>query len=140
MSRLTKWVNGEVWYYTKDDHFPAREMDGYESLLAMNKLAHYEDLEEQGRLIELPCKLGDTIWIVRENIHEATICRIVLNISESNNFINLDVAYEYVDWFYNDGRKAKATALCRYLSDAFLTKEEAEAKLAELKGGKADGN
>ena len=51
MSRLTKWVNGEVWYYTKDDHFPAREMDGYESLIAMNKLAHYEDLEEQGRLI-----------------------------------------------------------------------------------------
>ena len=24
------------------------------------KLAHYEDLEEQGRLIELPCRVGDT--------------------------------------------------------------------------------
>lgn len=28
----------------------------------MKKLAHYEDLEEQGRLIELPCAVGDTVW------------------------------------------------------------------------------
>lgn len=62
MSRLTKWVNGEVWYYTKDDHFPAREMDGYESLIAMNKLAHYEDLEEQDRLAVLPCPLHSRIY------------------------------------------------------------------------------
>lgn len=27
------------------------------------KLAEYEDLEEQGRLIVLPCKTGDTIYI-----------------------------------------------------------------------------
>lgn len=26
------------------------------------KLAHYEDLEEQGRLIELPCKVGDYVY------------------------------------------------------------------------------
>ena len=26
------------------------------------KLKHYEDLEEQGRLIELPCKVGDTVY------------------------------------------------------------------------------
>lgn len=29
---------------------------------ALEKLAHYEDLEEQGRLIELPCAVGDTVW------------------------------------------------------------------------------
>lgn len=28
----------------------------------IDKLAHYEDLEEQGRLIELPCAVGDTVW------------------------------------------------------------------------------
>ena len=72
-----------------------------------NELEKVVELLKADRLIELPCKVGDTVWIVRENIHEATICRIVLNISESNNFINLDVAYEYVDWFYNDGRKEK---------------------------------
>ena len=32
---------------------------------ATQKLAHYEDLEEQGRLIELPCKIGDTVYGIR---------------------------------------------------------------------------
>lgn len=27
-----------------------------------HKLKDYEDLEEQGRLIKLPCKVGDTIY------------------------------------------------------------------------------
>ena len=26
------------------------------------RLAQYEDLEEQGRLVVLPCKVGDTVW------------------------------------------------------------------------------
>ncbi len=29
-----------------------------------DKLKHYEDLEELQRLIELPCKVGDTVWVV----------------------------------------------------------------------------
>lgn len=30
--------------------------------MILEKLAEYEDLEEQGRLIKLPCKVGDTVW------------------------------------------------------------------------------
>ena len=29
----------------------------------IEKLADYEDLEEQGRLIKLPCKVGDTVYV-----------------------------------------------------------------------------
>lgn len=29
----------------------------------VNRLAEYEDLEEDGRLIKLPCKVGDKVWI-----------------------------------------------------------------------------
>lgn len=29
---------------------------------ALNKLAEYEDLEEQGRLLKLPCAVGDTVY------------------------------------------------------------------------------
>lgn len=29
-----------------------------------DRLAYYEDLEEQGRLIVLPCKVGDTLYVV----------------------------------------------------------------------------
>lgn len=28
----------------------------------IERLARYEDLEEQGRLVELPCKVGDTVY------------------------------------------------------------------------------
>ncbi len=28
----------------------------------VKKLVEYEDLEEQGRLIKLPCKVGDTVY------------------------------------------------------------------------------
>ena len=37
--------------------------EGYQKILG--KLAHYEDLEEAGRLIELPCKIGDTVYGIR---------------------------------------------------------------------------
>lgn len=30
------------------------------------KLKDYEDLEEQGLLLKLPCKVGDTIWYLQE--------------------------------------------------------------------------
>ena len=31
-----------------------------------NKLAEYEDLEEQGLLLRLPCKVGDTVYVICE--------------------------------------------------------------------------
>lgn len=33
------------------------------SIEALKKLQHYEDLQEAGRLVELPCKVGDTVWV-----------------------------------------------------------------------------
>lgn len=30
---------------------------------ALKKLAEYEDLEEQGKLIKLPCKVGDKVYL-----------------------------------------------------------------------------
>ena len=31
---------------------------------ALNRLAEYEDMEEQGLLLRLPCKMGDKLWII----------------------------------------------------------------------------
>lgn len=88
---------------------------------ALNKLSHYEDLEEQGRLIELPCKVGDTVWQIR------------------------GVEWKGYDWKYPVYDNARATEtkfnlemLPRIGKTVFLTKEEAEAKLKELKEGVVD--
>lgn len=99
------------------------------------KWLRWKELAKQGRLIELPCKAGDTVWVIRYGkVFEAKITRVVLGICNSSTYINLDVSYEFVDPFYNDGRMESMTAICRYLDDVFLTKSEAEVKLAELKG------
>ena len=38
----------------------------HDYISASYKLAHYEDLEEQGRLIELPCVPNETVWCADE--------------------------------------------------------------------------
>lgn len=62
MDRLTKRVNGIVWWYTDGDHYPVSDMDEYDTFIAMKRLVHYEDLEEEGRLIKLPCAEGDVVY------------------------------------------------------------------------------
>lgn len=84
---------------------------------AMNKLAHYEDLEEQGRLIELPCKVGDTLYWVSK-------CYL------RKQYAIAEVYYDTID----DILSAKD----EFGKTLFLTREEAEAKLAELKEGGVD--
>lgn len=121
MNRLTKWVNGEVWYYTKEDHYPAREMDGYDALIAMKRLAHYEDLEDQGRLMELPCKVGDIVWIIRnyrgiKRAQQGTIYEMYFT-----KEMKLMITVKYI------GRG-------EFGKTVFTNKEEAEAKLAEIEG------
>lgn len=73
-----------------------------------DKLKHYEDLEEQGRLIELPCKPCERVWVAN-GCHEPwqTVCS---RIHQIVNIMEIGWAIGY-------------------------TKAEAEVKLAELKGG-----
>lgn len=76
----------------------------------LTKLAEYEDLEEQGRLIKLPCKVGTDIYYIL-GIPNETPCTIDSCVFE-----------------LSDIHKIGKTL--------FLTREEAEAKLEELRGEK----
>ena len=66
MERLTeKSKSGMVWFIDRennDTRLEPCEMDSQHSRLAIQKLAEYEDLEEQGLLLKLPCKVGDTVY------------------------------------------------------------------------------
>lgn len=61
MERLTEsnpsWIDDELWER-------ACEPDCEEIDAVYRKLKEYEDLEEQGRLVQLPCKVGDTVYHV----------------------------------------------------------------------------
>ena len=131
MSRLTyKSESGMTWFVDEEGRrLEPCEMSPHHSRLAIEKLAHYEDLEEAGRLIELPCKVGDTVWIVGEP-RECVIEEI--RITPNGIFI------EYVQY----DKSPELTELWDEGSfciedigkEVFLTKAEAEVKLAELKG------
>ena len=86
------------------------------------KLGNYEDLEEQGRLIKLPCKVGDTLYRLVPNLYreyvEIKIAQFVIN----KNGIYF-ITNKGVHWSVN-----------RIGKTVFLTREEAEAKLKELRG------
>lgn len=96
-----------------------------EGYCAMEKLAEYEDLEEQGKLLKLPCKVGDEVFIpidFQNKIHQG----IVINIEYSKirkgfvariRTVDDDVCYEKFEDF---GKTV------------FLTHEEAENFLAKM--------
>ena len=74
----------------------------------LEELKSYKDLEEQGLLVRLPCKVGDTVY--------HTVNNRILEV-------------ENVDLFF----LLLSVAEGRFGRTVFLTREEAEKKLEELK-------
>lgn len=103
---------------------------------ALKKLADYEDLEEQGRLVKLPCKVGDTVWQIMvvgvqgKNIKYGIFKAIVLKISVDYQMNFLLSTITEVEKRYRN--EVTSTAIGDTM---FFTKSEAEAKLKELRGG-----
>lgn len=83
----------------------------YRNMWAMaelrEKLKRYEDYEEQGLLLRLPCKVGDTVYLVKND------GKIVARVA--------DMMFIGVLWE-------------EFGKTVFLTRTEAEAKLAEMEG------
>lgn len=78
----------------------------------LRKLKDYEDLEEQGRLVKLPCKVGDTVYKadkVREKIKQYKVIHFE---TDQVDFDNYDYCF-----------------LSHFGKTVFLTREEAEAEL-----------
>ena len=95
---------------------------------AYYKLQHYEDLEEQGRLIELPCKVGDTVYYInthnrlslfKNTVYEAKVARFVTTRYGTSIVIQIRNEYGCTELYSEDN----------YNKTVFLTKEEAEAAL-----------
>ena len=94
---------------------------------ALRKLKEYEDLEEQGLLLQLPCKVGDVVYqITRDFISEFKIKTFVCD-GKSFFFHWQCIKGIYVNVIgFHSSRIGK---------DVFLTKEEAKQALAKMKGG-----
>lgn len=132
MSRLTMTSDQGGVAFTFDLDITCKPSEAQKILRLAEKLKHYEDLEEAGRLIELPCKVGDTVWNVNEyaegfKIRPMKACCIVV---KGNN-----KKYVYLEYTDTNDYLEHGYGFDDFGYVLFLTKAEAEAKLAELKGG-----
>ena len=77
----------------------------------LEELQHYEDLEEQNRLITLPCKIGDTVYgrfqcYDGKEIRECKVIgiRACQFKADSKCYYFVDVEFNIIDPFYMDRR------------------------------------
>lgn len=111
---------------------------------AYYRLQEYEDLDTSGKLIKLPCAIGDTVYgsfqcYGGEKIHE---CKVVAIKAYKNNddpecYYFVHVKFDIIDPFYNDGRvttyggRAVIGKNFGSWNRVFFTLAEAEAALKE---------
>ena len=102
------------------------------------KLAAYEDAEEQGLLLRLPCGIGSDVYIIPSKIN----CELnILSLHPENNKVYHQkvalITFTEKGW-YMECDKDREYATDRILSEKmyketwFLTRAEAEAKLKEM--------
>ena len=124
MERLTNRIEKYIEAYQLPPF--GREVNGTVELLqeVLKKLAEYEDLEEQGLLLRLPLKIGDTVYsVTRDFISEYTIC----SIEKYNEGLIFNWRCEKDIYINSIGFYDKEIG-----KTVFLTKEEAEQKLKEM--------
>ena len=75
VERLTekdgKWIGCKLPDGEKCPPYELCECEHFHKM--RNKLAEYEDLEEQGLLLKLPCKVGDVVFIVSQHLDVNTL-------------------------------------------------------------------
>lgn len=64
MKRLTQRENDKLIMVKQDNGEYIPVYWDEDNFKAIEKLADYEDLEEQGLLVRLPCKVGDDVYII----------------------------------------------------------------------------
>lgn len=137
MSRLTK-SGGKFVSCNIDDECTGMCGSCKRNTEIRHKLRYYEDLEEQGRLIELPCAVGDTVYLISSQYSECSKYQERFNDYNCQGCENECDSHKEYFIYVNENMSAewivRAMRLNRFGEDVFLTKEEAEAKLKEMDG------
>ena len=106
----------------------------YRNLWAMadlrERLKEYEDAEEQGLLLRLPCKVGDTIYCVNAGAKEPIIKMRVFKVNYKQ--LHKDRIIIRIDAINDNNMGENCYLLEDFGKTVFLTKAEAEQKLKEV--------
>ena len=144
MSRLTDrcWRNLDPWECCGQNFHCSRKLNDDGGCIngcivpkLYKHLAEYEDLEEQGLLLKLPCKIGDTVYVV------GTRCLAGEEPEKGCTFLDCeDCIYDKTYIVFET--KVDSMMMCNFMvcdntnfifgKTVFLTKEEAEKALERL--------
>ena len=141
---LVKENHGENGLRTFYQCFGEKPNDKYtncdEGYCAIEKLSAYEDAEEQGLLLRLPCGIGSDVYMIPSKINYKLN---ILSLHPENNRVYHQkvalITFTENGWYIKCD-KDREYAIERILSEKmyketwFLSQEEAEAKLAEMEG------
>ena len=143
MERLTRRINnnkitaikGHGCNYSAHS-FDCQDNEGRDKLrAALEKLATYEDLEEQGLLVRLPCKVGDTVWDNDFGYPESYEIK-AFSYGYCDSYVEPDIDIEDQIIFYYEnyiGSIAGAFPMSEIGKTVFLTREEAGMMKKEVK-------
>lgn len=98
-----------------------------EGIVLFDRLLELADADRAGRLVVLPCKVGDTVWAILDGAKYARECKV--------DFVNIgSVGTTIVLAAKNGLREQYGVTAAAFGKTVFLTREEAEAALSG-KGG-----
>lgn len=147
MERLTENVLGNIQLkvcgndFCKEtcaEHDEEKSCDNCPIQKAFEKLAEYEDLEEQGKLLKLPCVVGDTVYRIEykytkcskfgEEFEESSCCGCESECDSHKEYYIVETNPQLVNWVLEHMKYFGKTV--------FLTKSAAEQALKEMEGKK----
>lgn len=128
MERLTEKSDKMIWFKDQCLKIEPCEMNTHHCRMILEKLADYEEAEEQRLLVRLPCKVGDMVYVPTRNF--ISELRIVM--------ISVDMHDTYFRWMLNSGIYPNLDGFSgnKLGKTVFLTREEAEKKLEEVQNDK----
>ena len=134
MERLTKkdeYGNADILGIDSGDLQLNLDFESFNKVTnALNKLAEYEDLEEQEMLLRLPCRVGDTVFPIFKytNCGEWFIGKGKYIVTDVYLNINRPPVFKITDMY-------GTAKLSDFGKTIFLTKAEAEEELRKMNGG-----
>lgn len=139
MERLTERVNDRLIMMKQDSGDNASYYWDEGNFKVAEKLATYEDLEEQGLLVRLPCKVGDDVYIIPSPpIYGLNIFYGCENVNRVYHQHIESITFAGSHWYATGRNEYKEKVLndTAFGTTWFLTREEAENKLEEMQNAK----
>lgn len=96
----------------------------------VKKLTEYENAEEEGRLVVLPCKVGDAVYVIEDKYYEYLYHKGI----QKGHVCRFEYDKEWFAWIHIDGCNKDlqiAYKTSNFNQTVFLTRGEAEKALRD---------